>query len=128
MEFNGNSISCEETYYDDTVAAKCPARWGTHVYDVTEEMKEALAAGGDIVATATSVGDDVHPAGMLLLVVYEKDDPDENEPLIEYWIDEGAFALMADNKVWPTSLSPDQCTANAYFNGTVNTYLSLIHI
>ncbi|RJS71356.1 DUF3344 domain-containing protein, partial [Methanophagales archaeon] len=121
MEFNGNSISREETYYDDTVATRNPARWGTHVYDVTEEMKEALAAGGDIVATATSVGDDVHPAGMLLLVVYEKDDPDENEPLIEYWIDEGAFALMADNKVWPTSLSPDQCTANVYFNGTVNT-------
>jgi len=121
MEFHGNSISYEKLYYDDTVATKNPTRWGTHVYDVTEQVRDALQEGGDLVATATRVGDAVHPAGMLLLVVYGKDDQNKNEPLIEYWIDEGAFALMADNKVWPTGLKPEQCTANAYFNGSVNT-------
>ncbi|MEA2074691.1 MAG: DUF3344 domain-containing protein [Euryarchaeota archaeon] len=116
MNFNGNSISSDNLYYDDTMATKFPTRWGVYIYDVTEQVRDALTGGGDLEATATSIGDDVHPTGMLLLIVYE----DKSKPLIGYWIDEGAFALMADNKKYPTGLLPKQCTANASFDGIVN--------
>jgi hypothetical protein len=123
MSFNGNPISKDILYYDDTVATKNYARWGMYAYNVTEEARAALH-GGDFEATATAGGGSAK--AMLLLIVYEKDEPDKNEPLIEYWINEGAEMIMADNRAgaaggYATGLSPEQCTANASFAGVVNT-------
>jgi subtilase family serine protease len=118
MQFNGKPVSSPvRKYYDDTMATRFPTRWGTYVYDVTEEVRDIVAHGGKYAASAQIYDDDAHSTGMGLLIVYE----DESKPLIEYGIAEGTWTMMADNKKHPTGLLPEQCTANASFAGVVNT-------
>jgi len=124
MMFGGVRVSGSPIeYFEDVKATKNSARYGVFVYDVTDEAKDAFIRGRDIKAVADQ-GDNM-TKGMLLLVVYEKDEPDENEPLIEYWIDEGAERMMADNQAgeemeYATGFQPEQCTANASLDGVVN--------
>jgi hypothetical protein len=117
MQFNDEHVSRVRTYYDDTIATHFPTRWGTYVYDVTAEVKDVVAHGGNYEASIQIYDAAAHCTGMGLLIVYE----DESKPLIEYGIAEGTWTLMADNKKYPTGLLPEQCTANASFAGVVNT-------
>ena len=118
MRVNDDPVS-PKPYSDDAIATFHKSRYGTYVYDVTDIARR----GGNYKAIAQKDSTGVGLSGMLLLVVYEKDDQDKNKPLIEYWIDEGAWVMMANNaeEDKATGLSPEQCTANASFEGVANT-------
>jgi len=116
MQFNGEPVSPIRTYYDDTIATKFATRWGTYVYDVTDEVKDVVAHGGNYAANAEIYDAKAHCTGMGLLIVYESED----KPLIKYGIAEGTWTLMADNEDYPTGLLPEQCTATATFAGVEN--------
>ncbi|MGB7531783.1 MAG: CARDB domain-containing protein [Halobacteriota archaeon] len=115
MAFNGEQVSGIE-YHDDTLATAFKSRYGTFVYDVTEQVGGALDGGGNLEATASGIGSGVCLTGMLLLIVYE----DESKPLIEYWINEGAVVMMAKNTDFSNGLEFEQCIVNASFEGDVN--------
>ena len=121
MLFNDVPVSCDRSYDDETIATTYDCWYGTYVYDVTAIVNDTVSQGGsyyDYEAIAEK-HDYAGLSGMLLLIVYE----DEREPLIKYWINEGAEVMRAENgatSTGSTGLPFDRCIANASFEGVTN--------
>jgi hypothetical protein len=111
-------LPLEKAYND--LKCTCPGAswvfpWGNYVYDLTDYIQD----GGAFTVTVTRTGG---PSFCLAApgvdLVYE----DENAPLIEYWINEGADVLMGGRR-YPTSsnLAWWECISNATFPASTET-------
>ena len=126
MSFNDVTVSPpDRSYAEETIATAFDYWYGTYVYDVTAIVNDTVSQGGsyyDYEAIAEK-HDYAGLSGMLLLIVYEKDEQGINEPLIKYWINEGAEVMRGENtatSTGSTGLPFDICIANASFDGATN--------
>jgi len=111
-----NEPDPDGNHVDLPTATGWDVAWGTYAYDVTSiiEKDNTVSATRKLPENIENVTGFIcvpTVAGMVLLVIYERDDL----PLTTYWINEGADVLYMLGPT--TGLTPDDCTTNAPFNG-----------
>jgi len=124
MEFNGkkvvyiNNIN-DQNYFDDVQYVDIKGeeyifkhRYGVYVYDVTEEVRDAIKSQESLEAVAYRK-EEAGLAGMLLLIIYK----DSSAPLMEYWINEGVDVIWANEE---KDTKPEQCIVRAPFNTSLD--------
>ena len=110
-----NFVPLEESYND--IKCQCPGAswvlpWGNHVFDLTDYIQ----GSGTYTVTVKNVGRiRVSIAAPGVVLVYE----DENAPMIEYWINEGADVLTGGRRSDGGFLSLEECITNATFPGSI---------
>ena len=89
--------------------------WGNYVYDLTDYIPD----GGEFSVTVTRTGG---PSFCIAAPGVDLVYADENAPLIEYWINEGADILLGGRR-YPTSsnLAWWECMNNATFQASTET-------
>ena len=107
VSFNGCNNLVKAGNYSDHPggATRVDVAYGLYTYDVTDCLNKV---GNEVVITnrATDWPGRINAVG--LLVVYR----DENEPLIKYWINEGADVVWAGGP----GISSDDCITTAIFD------------
>ena len=107
-----------ETRYNDMKCQKSTAAWrypwGNYVYNVTEYI---TGTGTYTVSVERTGGSSVCIAAPGIVYVYE----DDNEPTIEYWINEGADVLIGGRRGDGGYLAWWECINNATFPTSTGT-------
>ncbi|MBA7525505.1 hypothetical protein ES705_17656 [subsurface metagenome] len=103
--------------YND-IKCYCPGAawvfpWGNYVYNLTPHIQ---GSGTYTVTVKRTGGPSFCIAAPGIEVLYK----DENKPLIEYWINEGADALNGGRRSDGGHLSLEECINNATFPGNIN--------
>jgi hypothetical protein len=106
-------LPLENSYNDRKCFPGFNNLWGTYAFNVTPCINES----GTYIVTVRELGSGGPCyAGRGIMVVYE----DATMPLREYWINEGADALMGGRRVDGGELSLEECVNTASFPGSVD--------
>jgi hypothetical protein len=113
VSIDGTVVSLDESYND--IKCQCPGAawvspWGNYVYDIKDYIQ---GSGTYTVTVKRTGGPSFCIAAPGVVLVYE----DENAPVIEYWINEGADILMGGRRADGVFLSLEECLNSATFDG-----------
>ncbi|RCV65018.1 Serine protease, subtilase family [Methanophagales archaeon] len=113
VSIDGTVVPLDVSYND--IKCQCPGAawvfpWGNYVYDITDYIHD----GGTYTVTVERTGGPnfcITSPGIVL--VYK----DEEAPMIEYWINEGADVLIGGRRGDGGFLALDECLTTATFDG-----------